>query len=105
MTNRVVTLVSLALLTAGPALGQRADSTAGRGTPTPPGTLNDRDVFMNAARTAWTYVDAQYNAQTGLVNSVSNYRYATVWDIGSGVLALYSANQLGLLPDADYDTR
>lgn len=130
MTNRVVTIVSLALLSAAPALCQRPDSAADHGTPTPPGTaadstqqpqqapqqqggrnaarggpLNDRDVFMNAARTAWTYIDGQYNAQTGLVNSVINYRYATVWDIGSGVLALYSANQLGLLPDAEYDTR
>jgi hypothetical protein len=60
---------------------------------------------MDAARTAWTYVDGQYNAQTGLINSVHGYRYATVWDIGSGLLALYSANQLGLLPDADYDRR
>jgi len=67
--------------------------------------MNDRDVFMDAARTAWTYVDGQYNARTGLVNSVAGYRYATVWDIGSGLLALYSANQLGLLPDADYHQR
>ena len=120
--NRVVSIFSFALLSAGPALCQ--DSSAVRGTPAPPegsaqqaaapapprssgraGALNDRDVFMNAARTAWTYVDGQYNAQTGLVNSVTNYRYATVWDIGSGLLALYSANQLGLLPDADYDAR
>jgi len=67
--------------------------------------INDRDVFMDAARVAWRYVDGQYNPGTGLVNSVAGYRYATVWDIGSSLLALYSANQLGLLPDADYDQR
>jgi len=118
MTNRVVTILTLGLLSAGPALCQDSSAAAG-GTAAQPqqqaaaaprpsgrsGALNDRDVFMNAARTAWTYIDRQYNPETGLVNSVTNYRYATVWDIGSGLLALYSANQLGLLPDADYDGR
>jgi hypothetical protein len=60
---------------------------------------------MSAARSAWTYIDGQYHPETGLINSVAGYKYATVWDIGSGVLALYSANQLGLLPDAEYDQR
>jgi hypothetical protein len=122
MANRIVTVCSAALLSAVPALCQR-DSAAVRGSGSPsdapqqaspaaaprggarPGAMNDRDVFMDAARTAWTYVDGQYNAQTGLVNSVAGYKYATVWDIGSGLLALYSANRLGLLPDADYDQR
>ncbi|HSU14712.1 DUF3131 domain-containing protein [Longimicrobium sp.] len=120
MMNRVVTFFTLGLLSAGPALCQDSNA-AGSGAPAQPrqqtaaaapqrssgrtGALNDRDVFMNAARTAWTYIDRQYNRETGLVNSVTGYKYATVWDIGSGLLALYSANQLGLLPDADYDGR
>jgi len=119
MANQIVTVCAAALLAAGPALCQR-DSAAVRGSGPPQGTssasapegtrprrsvINDRDVFMDAARTAWRYIDAQYNPRTGLVNSVAGYRYATVWDIGSGVLALYSANQLGLLADADYDQR
>jgi len=122
MANRIVAACSAALLASVPALCQR-DSAAVRGSGSPsdapqqaspgaaprsgarPGVMNDRDVFMDAARTAWTYVDGQYNAQTGLVNSVAGYKYATVWDIGSGLLALYSANRLGLLPDADYDQR
>ena len=122
MANAIVTLCTAALLAAGPALCQR-DSAAVRGSGSPSaapagsasdgarrdagrgGAINDRDLFMDAARTAWTYVDGQYNPRTGLVNSVAGYKYATVWDIGSGLLALYSANQLGLLPDADYDPR
>jgi hypothetical protein len=121
MMNRIAAVFTLALLSAGPALCQQ-DSTR-RDAPTPPGTtseappplqqtvpsrlsaVNDRDLFINAARTAWTYVDRNYNRETGLVNSVIGYRYATVWDIGSGLLALYSANQLGIVPDADYDAR
>jgi hypothetical protein len=119
MASRIVVACSAALLAAAPALCQGSDSAgAGRSSsgssqsaaaprrPTArPTAMNDRDVFMDASRTAWTYIDGQYNAQTGLVNSVAGYRYATVWDIGSGLLALFSANQLGLLPDADYDQR
>jgi len=123
MMNRIAALLTLTVTLAGPALCQDArgrDSTRSSTRPasaaTSParsprpaqgqwGAVSDRDVFMNAARTAWTYVDGQYNPQTGLVNSVVNYKYATVWDIGSTLLALFSANQLGLLPDAEYDTR
>jgi Protein of unknown function (DUF3131) len=120
MASRIVVACSAMLLSAVPALCQGSDSagvrrsSAGasgssaapaRRVEARPYRLNDRDVFMDAARTAWTYVDGQYNAQTGLINSVHGYRYATVWDIGSGLLALFSANQLGLLPDADYDQR
>jgi hypothetical protein len=122
MMNRIAAVLAFGLMSAGPALCQQ-DSTR-RDAPSPPASTTsdapppeqrtvpsrlsavaDRDVFMNAARTAWTYVDRQYNPQTGFVNSVVGYKYATVWDIGSSLLALYSANQLGLLPDADYDAR
>ena len=118
MINRLPTALTLALTLAVPGLcrgqtgevrdsdrPQAAPAASTRLTPVQWGAVSDRDVFMNAARTAWTYVDRQYNRQTGLVNSVVNYRYATVWDIGSSLLALFSANQLGLLPDADYDAR
>ncbi|HEU0016235.1 MAG TPA: DUF3131 domain-containing protein [Longimicrobium sp.] len=65
----------------------------------------DRELFMQAARTAWAYIDREYQPATGLVNSVQGYAYATVWDMASGLAALYSANQLGLLPDDEYDRR
>lgn len=121
MMMRIVTLLTLGVALAGPALCQDSRSRdASSATPartTPPAeaprapsprqwnAVSDRDVFMNAARTAWAFVDRQYNPQTGLVNSVADYKYATVWDIGSTLLALYSANQLGLLADAEYDAR
>lgn len=128
MMHRIVSLFSVALLSAGPALCQNAGSrdSSLRSTPQPPGSttdapqaagaaaparplradgVDDRDVFINAARTAWAYVRSEYNDRTGLVNSVVGYHYATVWDIGSGLMAMYSANQLGILPDADYDAR
>lgn len=66
---------------------------------------SDREIMMDAARTAWAYVDAQYQPATGLVNSVVDYPFATVWDIGSGLAALYAADQLDLLDGDEYDRR
>jgi len=94
MLKRLVLAAALVCGAASPACGQR----------TPP-ALADRDAFGDAARTAWAYVDANYNASTGWVNSVDNYNFATVWDIGSGLLALYCADQLDLLDGDEYDRR
>lgn len=68
-------------------------------------TQADRDMLLDAARTAWAYADANYNPATGWVNSVEDYAFATVWDIGSGLMALYCADQLDLLDGDEYDRR
>jgi hypothetical protein len=75
--------------------------------PPPPATAppEDAPVFMEAARAAWTYVDRQYQPATGLVNSIAGYPYSTIWDVASGIGATYSARELGLLGDAEYDRR
>ena len=65
----------------------------------------DQALFLEAARAAWQYADSQYQPATGLINSVHDYKYATVWDIASGLSAMYCANRLGLLPRAEYDAR
>lgn len=71
-----------------------------------PDTLPDeRAAFALAARSAWAYVDREYQPSTGLVNSVASYPYATVWDMASGLAALYCANQLNLLSADEYDRR
>jgi hypothetical protein len=62
-------------------------------------------LFADAVRVAWAYVEREYQPATGLINSVAGYPYATVWDIGSGLAALHSANRLGLLPEAEYRGR
>jgi hypothetical protein len=92
------TLLLLAAVTAaappaGPALAQ-----------TPP-ALADREAFLSAARTAWVYVENNYQPATGWVNSVDGYPYATIWDIGSGLMALFAAERLGLLDGDEYDAR
>jgi hypothetical protein len=68
-------------------------------------TQADREMLLDAARTAWAYADANYNPATGWINSVEEYPYATVWDIGSGLMALYCADQLDLLDGDEYDRR
>lgn len=70
-----------------------------------PAALGDRQLYDSAARTAYAYVEANYNAQTGWINSVESYPFATVWDIGSGLIALYCADQLELLDGDEYDRR
>jgi len=78
-----------------------SDSPTGPDEPAHP----DHPLFLEAARTAWSYADRQYQPATGLVNSVEGYPYATVWDIASGLSALYCAERLGLLETAEYDRR
>lgn len=71
-----------------------------------PDTLpGERAAFATAAKSAWSYADREYQPSTGLINSVAAYPYATVWDMASGLAAMYCANQLGLLPNDEYDRR
>jgi len=65
----------------------------------------DHAMFVDAARAAWHYADTQYQPETGLINSVHGYKYATMWDIASGLSAMYCANRLGLLSGGEYDRR
>lgn len=68
-------------------------------------TQADREMLLEAARTAWAYAEGNYNPSTGWINSVEEYAYATVWDIGSSLMVLYCADQLDLLDGDEYDRR
>jgi hypothetical protein len=65
----------------------------------------DSRLFDNAARSAWAYVTRHYQPATGLVDATSGYAYATVWDIGSGIAALYTGHALKFLDDDEYGVR
>lgn len=67
--------------------------------------VDEQQVYDEAARQAWAFVDKNYVPETGLVRATDHYDIVTVWDVGSGLLALYSANELGLLPDPEYEAR
>src|SRR5687768_1645902 len=88
-----------------PALALVFATAAGLDAQRTPAALADRDLYESAARTAYAYVEGNYNAQTGWINSVEGYPFATVWDIGSGLIALFCADQLDLLDGEEYDRR
>ncbi|MEW6493350.1 MAG: DUF3131 domain-containing protein [Cyanobacteriota bacterium] len=50
-----------------------------------------------AAQQAWQYFDRNWNPKTGLVNSVDNYPWTTLWDQGSAILGIHAARQLGVI--------
>ena len=62
---------------------------------TPPQPLTQSDRI--AAQQAWQYFDRNWNPQTGLVNSVNNYPWTTLWDQGSAILGIHAARQLGVI--------
>src|SRR4051812_21521463 len=64
-----------------------------------------RTVFQSSARTAWTYVKRNYSSTSGMVKALDTYEYVTIWDIASMVAAYHSAHGLGLISDADYNSR
>lgn len=60
---------------------------------------------MAAARTAWRYFENNYQAATGLVNSVDNYPSTTLWDTGNALMALIAAERLALIDATTFDKR
>jgi Protein of unknown function (DUF3131) len=65
--------------------------------------LNERELEW--AKVAWKYFERNMDNATGLPGSVENYPSATMWDIGSYLLAVISAQQLKLIDDAEFDRR
>ncbi|VFQ42957.1 protein of unknown function duf3131 [Desulfoluna butyratoxydans] len=69
------------------------------------GNIQEAEGFtaeeLEISRTAWRYVVENYQTNTGLVNSVHNYPYATLWDLGSTLAAFACAMQLGIIGPAE----
>jgi hypothetical protein len=65
----------------------------------------EQAYLMAAARSAWQFFESAYQPKTGLVSVLLRYKHSTLWDIASGFAGLYSAKELGLLPQADYNKR
>lgn len=71
-------------------------------------TVRVRDegaLFTEAAGRAWSYIERHYEPATGFVWTVPDYPITTLWDIASGLAALYCAEALGLLDPEEYDAR
>lgn len=57
------------------------------------------------AEAAWRYVVNNTQAQTGLVNAADNYPSTTLWDSGSAIGAIISAEGLGLIGREEASSR
>lgn len=56
--------------------------------------------LMAIATCAWRFFQVSLTPATGMFNSVLGYRYATMWDVASGIAALVCAQRLGLISRA-----
>lgn len=65
----------------------------------------DQRQLDEAAAIAWRYVAQNYAPSTGLVAAVPNYDYATIWDLASGLAAIYCAGELNLIDRREADAR
>lgn len=76
-------------------------------------TATDREALMLDARAAWNYFKVATNASTGLCPSSmtfgtsynTDYRFLTMWDIGSQINALMAAVDLRLIDETDFTNR
>ena len=71
-------------------------------------TCSDKDnskIDLFKAKQAWSYFDANWNESTGLVNAVENYPWTTLWDLGSAILGIHSARQLGIIDRQEFDRK
>ena len=57
------------------------------------------------AQLAWSYFEKNYQADTGLVNSVNNFPSTTIWDQASYLLGLISAERMGIIDQTTFNTR
>lgn len=57
------------------------------------------------AKVAWRYFENNVDASTGLPGSVDKFPSATMWDTGSYLLAVISAEQLKLIDTPEFDRR
>lgn len=68
--------------------------------------LPDEDsVYARAARTAWSFMDRNYQPATGFVKSQNDYADVTTWDVASAIAGHYAARRLDLLDESEYHSR
>jgi Protein of unknown function (DUF3131) len=60
---------------------------------------------MGWGKIAWQYFENNYQADTGMVNSVDKYPASTMWDTSSYLMALISARRLDIITEEKFDER
>jgi hypothetical protein len=72
--------------------------------PAPP-ARTEADIYLDAARIAWQFIERKSEPATGLAWAHNTFQYITVWDMGSLLAAVYSAHELGIISDATFHAR
>lgn len=67
------------------------------------GPLDARERAL--ARAAWSYFERNTDRETGLTPAVAGHRAVTLWDVGSQLFAVLSAEDLGLVTATDASRR
>ena len=80
--------------------------TTGAAQPTQPAVVTpaERQLYMDAARTSWNFVNRITEPTTGLARAHANYANVTLWDIAGVIAANYVARDLGFIDAATYDS-
>ncbi|MEA5464818.1 DUF3131 domain-containing protein [Leptothoe sp. PORK10 BA2] len=60
---------------------------------------------MVYAQSAWNYFVDNVQASTGLSNSAGGYPSGTLWDLGNYLAAMNAARWMGLIEQAEFDSR
>ncbi len=66
-------------------------------------TPQERQLYLDAARTSWNLVNRITEPSTGLARAHAKYSYVTLWDIAGAIAANYTAHELAFIDDATYD--
>jgi uncharacterized protein DUF3131 len=69
----------------------------------PPITPQERQLYLDAARTSWNLVNRITEPSTGLARAHPNYSYITLWDVAGVIAANYVARELGFINDVTFD--
>jgi hypothetical protein len=67
-------------------------------------TPQERQLYLDAARTSWNFVNRITEPSTGLARAHAKYSYVTLWDIAGVIAANYAAHELAFIDDATYDS-
>ncbi|HEY0529201.1 MAG TPA: DUF3131 domain-containing protein [Gemmatimonadaceae bacterium] len=68
-------------------------------------TPEERQLYIDAARNSWGFVNSIYRPATGFAKAHAKYSYVTLWDIAGVMAAHFVARDLGFIDDATYDAR
>jgi uncharacterized protein DUF3131 len=66
-------------------------------------TPQERQLYLDAARTSWNLVNRITEPSTGLARAHPNYSYITLWDVAGVIAANHVARELGFINDITFD--